>query len=937
MKKFLLITWILISMYFLAGAQDVTLSGPGPCGSGAASGTWTVPCNVTVITIEVYGGGGGAGGGGGGSNGGFFNTRGGGGGGGGGFTAVTINVTPGSSFTYSVGAGGCGGGNGSDGSSGGNGNAGGNSTFNGTDAGGSLVNLTANGGARGTSGSGTNGSPGSGGAGGSASGGTTNTAGGAGNNGSGGNGGPGGAGAGPSGGAGGANTNNPGIIYGGGGAGGGDSPGGRGAAGGILITYNTTVPLPGAPLISAIPPTCTTDGISVISNYNAALTYIFSPAGPTAGAGGTIFGMITGTSYTVEASDGNCTSPPSASFSNAPAIPLPVPTISTTPPTCTADGSSVISNYNAAFVYLFTPAGPSAGAGGVITGMLTGTSYTVEADDGICTSAPSAPFSNTAQFPTPVASLSGSLSYCTSGNTTLTASGGTSYVWTDGGGNNIGNNASVTVTQGTYEVVVTDANGCIVDTTVTVIESTNLLVTISGNLSYCPGENTTLTANGGTIFIWNDAGSSTTASITVTAGAYTVTASDGTGCTGTASATVTESVSPAISISGTLNYCPGDSTTLMASGGNSYEWNDAGNSTTADITVTQGSYTVTGTDADGCTATAVATVTESALPNITISGSLNHCEGGNTTISASGGTNYQWADEDGNNIGNSASISLTEGTYTVNVTDANGCENTEEVIITQVPAPVADFSVNPDCAGQPISFTNNSTPAGLNYSWDFGNGNTSADAETSPVFSQGGNFTITLIVSDGSCSDTATQTLQVYEQPVAAFTALPVRVVQSEENVEFTNSSSAADTYLWDFGDGETSSDFAPSHTYGEIGIYTVTLIAGNSEGCIDTLSRIDYIEAYDKPIIYIPNAFTPNGDGLNDEFLVYGSGINEINFTIFDRWGSAIFNTDDVNQGWDGTIHGKDADPGVYVYYVRVKLSDLTFKKFSGSVTLLK
>jgi hypothetical protein len=300
-------------------AQDVTYSGASSCGAAASvSGTFTVPCNVSALTIQVYGGGGGAGGGGGGSNGGLFNTRGGGGGGGGAYTTITINVVPGSTFSYSIGSGGCGGSNGGDGSGGGNGSAGGNTSFSGTAAGGVPVNLVANGGARGTGGSGTGGSNGSGGAGGTASGGSTNTSGTAGSSGSGANGGAGGSGGGPSGGAGGASTAASGNQYGGAGAGGGDSPGGRGAAGVIFITYTATTPLPVAPTTSSVAPTCSAAGSSSISNYDASATYVFIPVGPTVGAGGAITGMVTGTSYTVAAQIGGCTSSASPAFSNAP-------------------------------------------------------------------------------------------------------------------------------------------------------------------------------------------------------------------------------------------------------------------------------------------------------------------------------------------------------------------------------------------------------------------------------------------------------------------------------------------------------------------------------------------------------------------------------------------------------------------------------------------
>lgn len=393
----------LCSLILLAAiGQDVTIAGPGGCNAGAITGTWQVPCNVTAITIHVYGGGGGAGGGGGGSNGGLFNTRGGGGGGGGAHASTTINVIPGSTFSYSIGAGGCGGGNGSDGNRGDDGSNGGSTTFSGTALGGATITLFAGGGARGGGGSGSGNSPGGGGAGGTASGGTTNDAGGNGNAGNGGNGGAGGNGAGPAGGAGGPSTNNPGSTYGGGGAGGGNSDGGRGAEGGIVIYYTTTTAIPTVPVIASQPATCNADGSSTITNYDNTITYTFNPTGPVVGAGGAITGMVAGTSYTVTASAGTCPTAESAAFSNEAQLQAPVaPAITTQPATCNADGSSAISNYNAAYNYTFSPTGPAVNANGDITGMVTGTSYTVTANNVACASTASVAFSNEAQLQGP--------------------------------------------------------------------------------------------------------------------------------------------------------------------------------------------------------------------------------------------------------------------------------------------------------------------------------------------------------------------------------------------------------------------------------------------------------------------------------------------------------------------------------------------------------
>src|SRR5690606_115246 len=189
--------------------------------------------------------------------------------------------------------------------------------------------------------------------------------------------------------------------------------------------------------------------------------------------------------------------------------------------------------------------------------------------------------------PTASASITGTTTYCAGATTTLTASGGDNYLWNDATNSTT---PVISVTQGSYTVTVTDANGCTATASETVTELPPLSLTISGNLTYCVGGNTTLTASasGAIGYVWDDTGNSTTPSITVTQGTYSVAAVDANNCTATASAIVTELAAAPAAISGTLRYRAGGSTALTASGGNSYGWNDATNSTTPSITVTQG-------------------------------------------------------------------------------------------------------------------------------------------------------------------------------------------------------------------------------------------------------------------------------------------------------------------------------------------------------------
>ena len=666
----ILAAWIVLPFLFfttMIHAQDATLAGPSSCGGTSTSGTWTVPCDVTEISIEVYGGGGGAGGGGGGSAGGVCNTYGGGAGGGGGFTTITINVIPGSVFNYTAAYGGCGGSNGSDLSDGGNGNPGGNSTFSGLDAFGNPVNLTANGGARGTGGDGCNvlgngGGNGSGGAGGTATGGTTNTAGTAGGNGSGATGGTGGSASGPNGGSGGVPNNGAGGTYGGGGAGGGDSSGGRGAAGGILITYVTQGPL--------------------------------------------------------------------------------TPTVLTTPASCTSNGTATIGFYNAAITYTFTPSGPTVGSGGVISGLVPGTDYTVIASIGNCTSTSSQPFSVEAQLASPTVTVSGSLEYCTGSSTTITASGAQSYVWDDQAASTT---AAITVMQGTYTVTGTDA-GCSGQATVTVTEVLVPNVDLGVDQEVCSQTTVLLDAGAGaTSYTWSTGANTQTAELG--AGTYWVEASNGS-CSASDTIVISElqNPEPQVVASGSLTICDGGTVTLDAGAGYaSYLWQPNGEQTQTITVSASGSYSAEVTDGAGCSGASNAvevTIQNVADAVISANGPLEICSGESVTLDAGAGYDtYLWSNGAVTQTINAASA----GDYSVSGT-LGGCPYSSNTVTVSVNS----FSPEIAASGTELSVTGSYS----SYQWVL-NGDPIPGA-TGPTYEAiaSGNYTV-IVTDPNGCSGTS--------------------------------------------------------------------------------------------------------------------------------------------------------------------------------------
>lgn len=227
---------------------------------------------------------------------------------------------------------------------------------------------------------------------------------------------------------------------------------------------NMMIATPNVPTVSITAETCSSAGVATISNYDASVSYIFTPTGPTVNAVGLISGMVVGTSYVVSASNGVCTSANSSSFSVSAVLPTPAtPTINTIAPTCVVDGSSSISNYNGSLTYTFTPAGPSVGVGGAITGMITGTSYTVVSNNGTCSSLSSASFANAAQLSIPVTpTISVAAATCSS-NEVATITNyvvGLTYVFTPSGPTVNASGVISGMTVGTNYVVAASNGSC---------------------------------------------------------------------------------------------------------------------------------------------------------------------------------------------------------------------------------------------------------------------------------------------------------------------------------------------------------------------------------------------------------------------------------------------------------------------------------------------
>lgn len=281
------------------------------------------------------------------------------------------------------------------------------------------------------------------------------------------------------------------------------------------------------------------------------------------------------------------------------------------------------------------------------------------------------------------------------------------------------------------------------------------------------------------------------------------------------------------------------------------------------------------------------------------------------------------------------------GTYNVKLTvkDDAFCNSPKDTIksIRISPEVKSIFTTPPvGCIPYTAEFVNNSL-GGLRFEWDFGDGTVSDEVTPVHLYSNPGTFTIRLKAFDStSCNlvDESSVTIRVSSIPTAAFTYTPL---QPEENTatNFANQSVGATSYLWNFGDGDSSNAINPSHYFPATGTYKVCLNAKNDAGCIDT-ACMD-VKSLISPLLAVPSAFTPGVQGSNNIIKVEGFGIQQMTWSIYNRWGQKVFETNSRKMGWDGKYKGKLQPVDVYTYTLDVTFTDGTKTKKTGDITLIR
>jgi gliding motility-associated-like protein len=705
------------------------------------------------------------------------------------------------------------------------------------------------------------------------------------------------------------------------------------------VTVTITQPPQITASISATPIECSI-GWAYISTTvlsgNGPFTYSWSPSGGT----GNIAQVFVAGNYTCTITDANgCTSTISTAV-----VPGPPPTCSissTTNIPCNGgtNGTATVqaSSGTAPYSYAWSPSG---GTGATANNLGAGT-YTVTVTDS--TGCEATATVNITEPPAITTTITANSATCgnNNGSATVAVNGGTgpyTYAWSPSGGTGA---TESNLAVGVYNVTITDANGCTATDIATISSSNGPTATIASqqDLSCFGGTNGSATVNptgnGPFTYSWSPSGGNAASASNLTSGTYTCTITDQSGCTVVQLVTITSPTAISVPASSTAASCgnTNGTATVNPSGGTgpyTFLWNNSQTGSTA-TALAGGTYNVIVTDANGCTNTATVVVANNGAPAITLQSSTDvTCFGGTNgtaTINATGGQGpytYSWSPVGGTNA---TATGLPSGNYTVTVTGSDGCSQTQTVTITQPTAILISDSVSAENCGDGDGIANAYVSGGNPiYTFLWSNGATTAGISNLSA----GNYSVIVTDANG-CS--ASTTLIVPGTGSASANATGTTTIYMGANTQLFGTGTGI--YSWS-PSGTLSCANCPTPVASPTVTTTYTLTVTDSLGCTASDTVTVYVDI-NCGQLYIPNAFSPNGDNENDILYVRSNCIQVIEFQVYNRWGERVFMTTDPSIGWDGTWRGEACESAVFNYFLRVTFIDGSTAEKEGNVSLVK
>ncbi len=664
-----------------------------------------------------------------------------------------------------------------------------------------------------------------------------------------------------------------------------------------------------------------------------ASSYTWSTGANTAGI---VVSPAATSSYTVQSMAVTCNSTSTASAVVTVSVnPLPALSAAASPTLLCSGGSSTLTA-GGAMSYTWNAIGlPSGNTNTVIVVNPTQTTlYTLTGSNGSCIN--SSTVSVTVISNTVVVQ---DMAICPGQTGTLTATGATSYAWTNAATLSSSTGSLVVASPAsTQAYTVTGTTGvCTNSAVATVSVVSNPVITVSpSTTTVCPGTAALLTASGTASYTWSPVvspvsvdGSTVSASPSVNT-TYTVTGGIGT-CTNTALVSISVLPSPTLATQD-QTVCAGSSATLSASGAVTYTW-QPGAHTGSGISVSPAStqlYTVSGTSASGCIAVASASVTVVLPPALTVSGNTaTLCSGSSATLSASGASSYSWMPGGANTSGLEVSPAATT-TYTVSGEDhLAGCISTGTLLLTVLPALSPTISAKEEiCLGQSTKIY---ASGGNMYQW---NPSAGIKDPADPVIAVSPSVsTIYSVTVSSYTACPVTATVEITVNPLPVVFAGNDTIVNMDEVIGLTGTGNVPVGFISSTGQ-PLNCTFCSAILVNPQENTCYTLMGENVYRCV-AFDEVCVSVTKDWNV-YIPNTFTPNGDEVNDAFLAYGYGILSVDLQIFDRWGELIFKEEDTRTGWDGKRGGVLCEQGVYTYKMRLHVMTGQQTERVGHVTLL-
>lgn len=714
-------------------------------------------------------------------------------------------------------------------------------------------------------------------------------------------------------------------------------------------------------LFSAPPPVTVTHATvcantSLTLTASGAATYTWIPAGVTTAT----YALTPGGSgaYTVLASSAGCTTSATASVT---VRNVSITISASTPSACMGDNIQLTATGSGGTpAYTYTWAGGPAGNVQTVSPLTAGSHiYVVNgADADNCAASGSI---SIFMISTPLINAS-SATICLGSVAQLVASGGTTYTWLPSGLS--GSAYAVAPVAGSSYTVVGSVLGCTAAATASVLVNPVPAAGISYTNFICAGQPLHLYGTGNGTYSWAGpaAFTSTLQNPVLTpaypggSGSYSLTVTGANGCTSSTLVPVSILPLPLPAVSH-ASVCEGEPVILNASGGSSYQWSgpagfSSGISNPSIIVTaaTAGNYTVVVT-LNTCTAQAVANVAGNPypLPVVSISGNTAVCLNANISLLGAGGSSYAWTGP--NNyfsvypeIEFAASSPAVSGIYTLSVKNASNCSASGTVQVTVYPLPAGSITSSIDRHCIPFCSVLSLKTAATNnapiVSTSFSDGTAYSGSSDSICFNRAGTYTVSARFTDSrGCSAKSELLIHAYPLPLADFEYSPPRPVAGFEPVHFTNTSSGEQITQWNwFFDAAGEAKVLlqhPSRVYDDAGSHPVAMIVTNAWGCSDT--AVKYINVFSDFSLYVPNAFTPDGDQLNEIFQPKGIGIGAYELQVFNRWGELIFSSTDFTRGWDGTYKGQPCKVDTYAWKISLQNTFGQTRKTEGHVSLIR